>query len=418
MATQISRDILNKETNARFWAQTGYKPGQRLDPNNPLDKAKMPVWMDIFRKVNAEADAGTLVTTYDRPEVAQPLADAEVAQKVATIHVDAGAKAPDPDTAQQHVSAAMTAQQVAALKLKEAAQNQPPTVSPKLVDDAAREAAKTPPPPNAPAIDQIAHAQMQNGKNGQNGKMLAPEDDPWSDRYVPKSERQPQPQPQPQQPPQARPPRPSRERPPTAILYKETNARFWNRTHYKPGQKLDMTDPQDRKMSKAWLEILHEVEREADAGTLTFTSPEVPAPDGGRPPPSRPLPPRPVPPPVQQPMPQQPMPPRPMPPPVQPMPPRPMPPPGMQQPFPPPGMQQPFPPPGMQQPLPPPGMQRPMPPPGMQPFPPPGMQPFPPPGMQRPMPPPGMQRPGMQPGMQMPPPGMQRPMQPMQPMRR
>ena len=59
MATTISRDILNKETNARFWAQTGYKPGQRLDPNNPLDKAKMPVWMDIFRKVNAEADVVT-----------------------------------------------------------------------------------------------------------------------------------------------------------------------------------------------------------------------------------------------------------------------------------------------------------------------------------------------------------------------
>ena len=265
MATPISRDILNKETNARFWAQTGYKPGQRLDPKNPLDKAKMPVWMDIFRKVTADADAGTLVTTYDRPEVAQPLSDAEVAITISAVHIDAGAKAPDPTTAQQHAAAAATAAQVSSQKLSEAAANQPPTVSPRLEEISAREAAKSPPPSHAPAIDHIAHAQTQ----------------------VPK--------------PAARP------TPPPEILYKETNARFWNRTGYKPGQKLDMTDSQDRKMSKTWMDILRQVQREANEGRLTFTSPErVPTPNGVRPPPPRPTQPappmRPPAPPMQQPM--------------------------------------------------------------------------------------------------------------------
>ena len=222
----ISRDILNQETNARFWAQTGYKPGQRLDPNNSLDKAKMPVWMDIFRKVQAEANAGTLVTTYDLPEVAQSLADAEVASTVAAVHVDAATKAPDPATAQQHVEAAAVATQVSSQKLNEAARNQPPTVSPQLEQDAARQAAQNPPPPTAPAIDHIAHAQVQNGqaRNGaqngqaQNGQMLPPEKDPWDPRYVPPRE-----QPPTLPPAQSRSPR---ERPSRDVLTKETNARF------------------------------------------------------------------------------------------------------------------------------------------------------------------------------------------------
>ena len=299
MATPISRDILNKETNALFWAQTGHKPGQRLDPNNPLDKAQMPVWMDIFRKVKAKADAGTLVITYDRPEVAQPLADAEVASAVAAAHVDAGAKAPDPATAQQHVAAAATAAQVFLQRLSEAAANQPPTVSSKLKQDAAREAAKTPPPPHAPAVDQIAHAQMQNGQV-QNGQFLRPEDDPWDPRYVPKSK-------PPREQPPAQPPKSPRERPSREVL-DETNMRFWNRTQYKRGQKLDMSDAQDREMSKIWMEIFGEVQREANEGRLTFTSPElVPAPNGVRPPPPRPSPPPPPPRPTPQlPLPSQP----------------------------------------------------------------------------------------------------------------
>ena len=237
MTPPISRDILNQETNARFWAQTGYKPGQRLDPKNPLDKAKMPVWMDIFRKVSAEANAGTFVTTYDQPEVAQQLSDATVASTVAAAHVDAAAQAPDPTLAQQHAAAAATAQQVASQRLNEAAANQPPTVSPSLEQAAAREAARTPPPATAPAADQIAHAQIQ--ANG----FLQPEQDPWDQRYV--------------KPATPAPSKSPRERPPSRdVLTKETNARFWIRTRYKPGQKLDMSIAEDRRQSRIWMEIL------------------------------------------------------------------------------------------------------------------------------------------------------------------
>lgn len=367
MATPISRDILNREVDARFWAQTGHKPGQRLDPNNPLDKAKIPVWNDIFRKVKAEADAGTLVTTYDRPEVAQPLADAQVANTVAALHVDAAAKASDPTTAQQHTAAAVTATQVSSQKLSEAAANQPPTVSPKLEHEAARAVAKTPPPPHAPAADHIAHAQIQNGQ-ARNGQMLRPEED-RDPRYVPKAPRE--------QPP-AQPSKSPRERPSREVLFRETNERFWNRTQYKRGQKLDMSIAEDRKQAEIWKDILREVEREANEGRLAFTTP-APSPDGTRPPlrpmpppgppPLRPTPPRPLTPPSppMPPMPSQPMPP-PGPTPLRPTPPRPLTPP----PLPP----QPMPPPGVQQQMPP-WMQRPTPPWTQQPM---------PPWMQRPMP--------------------------------
>lgn len=255
MATAVSRDTLNKETNARFWAQTNYKPGQRLDPNNATDKAMMPVWMDIFHKVQREADAGTLVTTFDHPVVAQNLADAEVANRAAAVHAEAAATSTDPWAVQGNTAAATTAAQIAAQKAREAAAQQPPTVSPAKAQDAAKEAAKSPPPPSAPAADHIAHAQTQTpappAKPG-----LSPD-----------------------------------------VLYKETNTRFWNRTHYKPGQKLDMSIPEDKRMAKIWVDIYHDVQREANAGTLQLTSPElVPQPPAPQPPTPQPQPPVPVPP--------------------------------------------------------------------------------------------------------------------------
>lgn len=219
MATPVSRDILNKETNARFWSQVGLRPGYKLDPKNPTDKAYIPVWKDIFKKVQAEANAGTLVTTYDHPDVAQGVSDAQVANTVAAVHVDAAAQAADPRDVQANTAAALTAARVAAQRLRDAVRQQPPTASPQLVQEAAAEAARTPPPPHAAADDQIAHAQTQA--------------------------------------PTAQPDR---------RLIDETNARFWDRTNYKRGQKLDMSIAADRKMAKVWMEIFHEVQREAGAG--------------------------------------------------------------------------------------------------------------------------------------------------------
>src|SRR5207244_5915941 len=126
----------NQETDARFWAQTGHKPHQKLDPNNPTDREMALVWKDIYRKVKAEDDAGRLVTTFDHPEVAQNLADAAVANKAASAHLDIAATALDAVTAQDNVVAATTAQQISTQKAREAAAKQPPTVSPQLVEAA------------------------------------------------------------------------------------------------------------------------------------------------------------------------------------------------------------------------------------------------------------------------------------------
>ena len=255
----ISKDILDRETDARFWAQTGYRPGQKLDPSSPTDKAMMPVWMDVYRKVKAEADAGTLVTTFDHPEVAQHLADADVANRAAAAHLDAAVAAPDPATAQQNVVAATTAAQISAQKARDAAATQPPTVSSQLLQGAARDAAQNPPPPNAPSADHLAHAQTQA-------------------------------------PPTPKPPQPPRD-----VLFRETDLRFWNTTHYKPGKKLDMSDPQDREIAKVWREIFRQVQREANQGTLVLTPPPAatplaPPPPAPTPPPPPFMPPRAAPP--------------------------------------------------------------------------------------------------------------------------
>jgi hypothetical protein len=75
MASDISQDTLNKETDALFWAQTGYKVGQKLDPRDTADQAYRHVWMDTYNKVKRAAEAGTLVTTFDHPAVEQHLSD-------------------------------------------------------------------------------------------------------------------------------------------------------------------------------------------------------------------------------------------------------------------------------------------------------------------------------------------------------
>jgi hypothetical protein len=217
--------IVDQETDARFWAQTNYKPGQKLDPKNPQDAKMIPVWIDLRAKVNREFREGTLITTFDHPVVAQNIADARVADEVTAAHLDAAVKAPDPATAQQHVEAAATAADVSTQKTQEAAAVQPPSVSPQVAKEAAQDVAQTPPPPHAPAKEHVAHAQA----------------------------------------------RAAHKPTPRGVLDRETDARFWSQTHYKPGQKLDPWDPQDAKMAKVWLDIFQKVKREDAAGRLVLT---------------------------------------------------------------------------------------------------------------------------------------------------
>jgi hypothetical protein len=217
--------VVDRETDARFWASTGYRVGQKLDPKDPNDKKMIPVWVDVHAKVQREYDAGQLVTTFDHPVVAQNLADAHVADQAAAAHLDAAAKAPDPTVAQQHVDAAAAAANVVAQKTHEVATIQPATASPQLTHEVAQEARHDPPPPSAPAKDHLANAQAQAAHKSS----------------------------------------------PRSLLDKETDARFWSQTHFKPGQKLDPKDPQDAKMIPVWLDIYRKVKLEDDAGRLVLT---------------------------------------------------------------------------------------------------------------------------------------------------
>jgi hypothetical protein len=158
----VSRTVLDKEADARFWAQTGYKPGQRLDPNDPKDRAMVKTWLDVFAKVKAEDAAGKLVLTYIHPQVKQHLQDAAVASSAAAKHLDTAAATPDHAQRMQHATAAATALQASATSAQKAAALQPPTASPAVVQASADEvhaaAAQPPPPPVVVPPSHPAHA--------------------------------------------------------------------------------------------------------------------------------------------------------------------------------------------------------------------------------------------------------------------
>lgn len=156
---RVAKTVLDKETNARFWAQTGYKPGQKLDPvHNPIDKSMSKVWLDIFAKVKAEDAAGKLVLTYNNRAVEQHLDAAAAASSAALGHMnnaDAAAAAGQPAIAAEAIAAAAQAHQAAHDAMQVAAAMQPPTVSPQVAQVAATEAAQiadqpAPPPLNLP----------------------------------------------------------------------------------------------------------------------------------------------------------------------------------------------------------------------------------------------------------------------------
>jgi hypothetical protein len=55
--------------------------------------------------------------------------------------------------------------------------------------------------------------------------------------------------------------------PDNRILFQQTDALFWDRTGYKPGQRLDPRDPQDREMVPIWRQIFSEVRGIRDRAT-------------------------------------------------------------------------------------------------------------------------------------------------------
>ncbi len=61
--------------------------------------------------------------------------------------------------------------------------------------------------------------------------------------------------------------------PKQAAIYGQTNGRFWNETHYKPGLNLNPRDPDDARWIPTWQRIYHEVLAEVYAGLRTHTDP-------------------------------------------------------------------------------------------------------------------------------------------------
>lgn len=48
------------------------------------------------------------------------------------------------------------------------------------------------------------------------------------------------------------------------VLINATNVTFWEITKYKPGQKLDMSDPKDRAMAKVWMDVYGQIRGRRD----------------------------------------------------------------------------------------------------------------------------------------------------------
>lgn len=132
-----AKNTLDREADARFWAQTGYKVGQKLDPTDPNDRHMVQVWIDVRRKVEAEDAAGRLRTTYDHPDVHGGLSDAETASAAAAAHLEAAASEADPEVARGHTEAAAQAATAASEGAARAAAAQPATVSPSVAERAA-----------------------------------------------------------------------------------------------------------------------------------------------------------------------------------------------------------------------------------------------------------------------------------------
>lgn len=236
--------IITREVDARFWS-TGYKPGQKLDPNDPTDKTMIPVWLDIAAKVKAEDDAGHLVLTYNHPAVAQNLADAHAASAVAAQHLDAAASAPDPAIAQQHMEAAAHHTDVSAQKTAAVAAVQPPTASPEITQAASQAAAQQPKHEHKHGHKHVAQAQAEAAGN-QVAQTQAQADAPSS-------------------------PVPAHVATPRGILDKETDARFVSQSGFGVGHKLDPSNPTDAKMIPVWMDIFAKVKAEDDAGKLVLT---------------------------------------------------------------------------------------------------------------------------------------------------
>jgi hypothetical protein len=141
LLTKDIQKVLDAETDARFSIQTGYKPGQKLDPKKPADAAFIPVWLDIYKKVKAEWEAGKLVKTYNHPVVAGAISDAHTLLDAASNSIAAALGTTSVGDNLIHAADAQAAHAQANAVTANAAQYQPPTVDTRKVAQAASQVA-------------------------------------------------------------------------------------------------------------------------------------------------------------------------------------------------------------------------------------------------------------------------------------
>ena len=228
--TEIVTDprVLVEETNTRFWVDTGYKPNQRLDMTNAEDQKMAKAWREIFDVVKAEDAAGALVLTYNDPEVIQKLAEVQATDSAAAEHIEAGISATEETERQQHAQAASDYLDAGIAKLKELTGIQPPSVSNETIAETLSDEA-----PVTSAPDAVAHFKKFKQVSDSVKRML----------------------------------------------FDEANARFWANTDYKRGKRLDPGNPMDLKQMPVWWNFYQQVQQEYEDGTFkaTYKDPVVAA---------------------------------------------------------------------------------------------------------------------------------------------
>lgn len=141
---QDRRAAMYREADARFWAQTGYKVGKKLDPADPADAQMMSAWRQAYAVVADEVRRhGWFTPTHRSEAVTSPLAQAAHASSRANEHARAAADATATGAAvdrEHHLAAAQLAHEESHAHSTRAAAAQPPSVDPATAHAAAERA--------------------------------------------------------------------------------------------------------------------------------------------------------------------------------------------------------------------------------------------------------------------------------------
>lgn len=141
---QVKSSHINKDTNDIFWKQTNYKAGQKLDPKNTADQKQIPIWIDINKKVKAAYETLPKQPIQTTPKVAEPPVTVPIPAPIVS-----SAPAPAPistntktEVVKQAAQAEVLQKQADTLKT-EAVQNAKEAITAAASGDTAKAEAKT-----------------------------------------------------------------------------------------------------------------------------------------------------------------------------------------------------------------------------------------------------------------------------------